>query len=209
MSGIHEFLAARLAGAAPKLIIEVGAHVGQDTARLAAIPGATVHAFEPDPRNPPTGLPNVIFNRAAVSRYDGRAQFYQSVERNGAPWTCSGSIRAPTGHLDAYPDVDFADQTITVDAVALDTYARRHGLGVVDLIWADVQGAEADLILGAAELLKRTRLLYTEHCEPPLYAGQPSLAEIVALLPGWRLVGDWPSGEPGVADALLENPEAA
>ena len=208
MSEIYAWLQAHLAGPDPKVIIELGAHRGEDTARLAALPGAVVHAFEPDPRNTPPALPNVIFTRAAVSQYDGKAQFYQSESCGDREWTCSGSIHEPTGHLDAYPDVWFTEHTIMVPTVALDTYARQRGLRRVDLIWADVQGAERDLIAGGRETLKHTRYLYTEYCDPPLYEGQPSLREIMLLLPGWQLLHDWPSGE-AYADALLENPACA
>lgn len=206
---IHDFIAARLAGPEPKVVLEVGAHRGEDTVKLAAIPGATVHAFEPDPDNAESlaagvaPLPNVTVCRAAVAACDGEIYFHRSEWRGEQPWTCSGSIHAPTGHLSAYPDVEFGE-TIAVPAVTLDEYVKRCGIGRIDLIWADTQGAERDLIMGGRAALARTRWLYTEYCDPPLYAGQPTLAEILALLPGWRLLADWPSGE-AFADALLEN----
>ena len=41
----------------------------------------------------------------------------------------------------------------------------------IDLIWADVQGAEADLIEGGTEALRRTRYFYTEYNNQELIRG--------------------------------------
>lgn len=204
---IHEWIKSRFVGAEPKTFFEIGAHVGTDTAQLAAVPGATVHAFEPDPRNAVPALPNVVFNRAAVGDRDGAAPFYPSRARGDREWTCSGSLFAPTGHLTAYPDVTFG-AVIEVPVVTLDAYVRERGIGRIDFIWADTQGAEAALVRGGRAALARTRYLYTEYCDPPLYAGQPTRAELLALLRGWRVLHDWPSGE-AYADMLLENTQAA
>ena len=205
-SDIYAFLASKFSGPEPKVFLELGAHVGTDTIKLAAFPGVTIHAFEPDPDNDIPPLSNVVFNRAAIAAHDGEVQFRRSewLEQSAlgdAPWTCSGSIHEPTGHLSAYPAITFGD-LITVKAVTLDTYTRE--VARIDFIWADVQGAERDMILGGLEALKRTRYLYTEYCDTPLYEGQPSLTEIMALLPGWRILANWPSGE-AYADVLLEN----
>jgi FkbM family methyltransferase len=199
MTAIREWLAAHLTGPAPKVILELGAHCGDDTGWLASLPGATVHAFEPDPRNVVPPLPNVVFTRAAVSANDGVAPFRTSTAFAGHPWTYSGSLREPTGHLQRWPSVTFGD-VIQVRTVTLDTYAREHGLDLVDFVWCDVQGAEGDVIEGGRATLARTRFLYTETSDEEWYAGQPTLARLLKLLPGWRVVERYPT------DVLLENP---
>jgi FkbM family methyltransferase len=204
MSGIYDFLAEKFGqpdGA--RVFFELGAHIGTDTIRLAAFPGVTLHTFEPDKENIGPDLPNVIFNRAAIAAHDGEVQFHPSEWRGEVEWTMSGSIHRPTGHLSAYPDVEFG-APISVPAITLDTYVREHRIEHIDFIWADIQGAERDMILGGREALARTRYLYTEYWNTPLYEGQPSLAEILALVPGWKVLADWPSGE-AYADVLLEN----
>jgi hypothetical protein len=82
---------------------------------------------------------------------------------------------------------------VEVDAVRLDSLHRRLGLDVVDFVWADIQGAERELILGGRHALVRTRYLYTEYSDHELYEGQPSLNEILALLPEFRLIELWPN----------------
>ena len=86
-----------------------------------------------------------------------------------------------------------------METVALDTYRARAGLDLVDFVWADIQGAEADMIRGGRATLARTRYLFTEYADEELYEGQATLSEILALLPGWRLVELWEE------DVLLEN----
>jgi len=205
LNNIWEFLVPRFKDAAPRVVFEIGAHIGTDTVTLAALPGATVHAFEPDPRNNLPTLPNVVFNRAAIGARDGEAEFTPSAKRGEWDWTCSGSLRRPKEHLRSWPTVTFGDP-IRVQVVTLDTYCREHGIDVIDFVWADVQGAEADMIRGGLETLKRTRYLYTEFSWKELYEGQVNLDGILALLPGWRVVQVFPSPE-DYGDVLLENTE--
>lgn len=205
MNNVWEFLTPRFKGK-PQLIFEIGAHIGTDTVQLAALPGATVHAFEPDPRNNVPALANVIFNRVAVGAQDGQAEFTPSAKRGTWDWTCSGSLRKPKEHLTSWPTVTFGEP-IKVDVVTLDSYCREHGIDVIDFIWADVQGAEVDLIRGGFKALKRTRHFYTEYSWKELYEGQVNLAGIMLLLgPAWRVVQVFPSPE-DYADVLFENVE--
>ena len=94
------------------------------------------------------------------------------------------------------------DEELTVVTRSLDSWSAEHGVGPVDLIWADVQGAEGDLVRGGRETLARTRYLYTEFGSSEYYEGQVSLDALLALLPGWDVVRRFPG------DVLLVNPAA-
>ncbi len=194
---IRSFVERTFGAPGRKTFLELGAHDGSDTAWLAAVPGVTVHAFEPDPRNHPPPRSNVVMNRAAVWDRDGRAPFVLSKEGWGVEWTHSSSLRRPKEHLRRYP-VTFGE-TIEVETVALDTYGARAGLDVIDFVWADIQGAEADMIRGGGKTLARTRYLFTEYADEELYEGQATLSELLALLPGFRVLELWEE------DVLLEN----
>lgn len=194
---IRQWLQARFGGPGRKTFLELGAHTGTDTVWLAKLPGVTLHALEPDPRNVPPPHPNVFVHRLAIAERDGRVPFLLSREGWGKEWTYSSSIRAPKNHLRWYP-VTFGP-TIEVEAVSLDSLVDRFGLGPIDFIWADIQGAEGDMIRGGSRALARTRYLYTEYSDDELYEGQPSLAEIKALLPDFSVIELWPG------DVLLEN----
>src|SRR5581483_227680 len=150
-----------LVGTDEPVIVEIGANRGQTTAAmLEAMPGAAIYAFEPDPRaiakfrNAIQENPRVRLFECAIGAVNGTVTFHQSsgVEHKvgySQGWDQSGSIRRPNRHLRMYPWVKFEKQ-IEVPITTLDTWSEQHSLTAVDFIWADVQGAESDLIEGAA-----------------------------------------------------------
>jgi FkbM family methyltransferase len=214
MKDIGEFL---VSGVIPLdgevTIFEVGAHVGSDSLKLRqCFPRARIHCFEPDPRNvfafKQAGVHKVVtLVEAAVGAEDGTAEMFLST---GAPkrpdpnlksgvWTYSSSLKPPRDHLRRFPWVKF-EARAKVRVIRLDTYVEQQGIGVVDFLWADVQGAEDQLIAGGQRALARTRYLYTEYADQPLYEGQIPLDEIVRRLPGrWDVLARFPD------DALLRN----
>lgn len=194
-------------GRSDPVIIECGCHDGRDTKSfLDQFPGCSIICFEPDPRplqrhDPPGFMdrigddPRVRLIRAAVGDRDGLTNLWRSSGQpphkhlqRASDWDDSNSICRPTGHFDYSPWCKFPDDLrLVAPVVRLDTWLETAGPASIDLIWADVQGAEAMLIRGATETLKRTRWLYTEFYDRPMYEGQPNRAEIEQMLPGWEL----------------------
>lgn len=191
-------------GVEPKLFLEIGANDGVDTIRfLEAFPGVEIHCFEPDPRAISAFKRNVRSPRAhlhetAIGSIDGSLAFYQS---DGAPpgrehefpegWHLSGSIRRPTGHLNTHKWCNF-ESSLEVPVQRLDTWAASRGIHHVDFIWADVQGAEIDMITGGSVTLQSTTLFYTEYSETELYDGQVGLETMQTLLPNHYLAQQFP-----------------
>jgi hypothetical protein len=83
--------------------------------------------------------------------------------------------------------------------MTLDAWSEQHRISQADFIWADVQGAESDLVEGAALFLTSSRYFYTEYSNDEWYEGQITLAELLEKLPGFDLVRRYPM------DALFEN----
>ena len=202
-----------LVGRPDPVILEVGANCGQSTAQfLQAMPQATIHAFEPDPRaiakfRQAVRHPNVTLHACAVGASTGTIAFHQSSGAEHLPgypqgWDQSGSIRKPLDHLRVWPWVRFEKQ-IQVPLVTLDGWMAQWRLPRVDFIWADVQGAEGDLLAGGAETVNRARYFYTEFSDTEWYEGQVTLADLVQRLPGFELVRRYPM------DALFRNRLAA
>jgi FkbM family methyltransferase len=195
-----------LVGDSP-VILEIGCHSGADSREfLQHIPEASLYCFEADPR-PIAAFkmqslyfdPRCKFFEFAISDEDGEAEWFMSGPGRGRDWDFSSSLCRPTGHLERWPDIKF-DRRIIVKTQKLDTWLDDHPeIDVIDFIWADVQGSERMLIKGAQEALRRTRFLYTEYYEKPMYEGQPSLDEILFLLKTYKCVGVWED------NALLEN----
>ena len=193
-----------IVGTPSPVIVEVGANDGTDTERfIEMMPAARVIAFEPDPR-PARRFRDRIGDRArlfevAIANGYGEITLRQSGGYNpyfgdkppntGDPddWDLSSSILEPTEYvLDRHKWMNF-DKSVEVKAAPLDAY-RAEWFPHVDFLWADVQGAEALLILGAQETLRHTRFFYTECHEPSHYKNAPDLAAIKAFLPGWDFV---------------------
>ncbi len=189
------------------IILEIGANGGEHTQRfLDAFPAGRVYCFEPEPRAIKRWKSRISDMRAtlvetAVGRETGSIRFHRSDGDFGhgphTGWDLSGSIKAPREHLEQHPKVVFDDQ-IDVPLCTLDDWTRDAGITEIDFIWADVQGAENDLIEGARETLARTRFFYTEYSNREMYEGQWSLEQIAKNLPDHRLMTRWR------ADALFE-----
>ncbi len=113
-------------------------------------------------------------------------------------WDQSGSLRAPKTHTEKWPWCKF-NRTIRVEVRTLDTWSQKHEPGTIDFIWADTQGAEADLVAGGRATLARTRFLYTEYSNDELYEGAPKLEALLDMLPGFEIVKLYD------ADILLRN----
>lgn len=190
----------RLVGRCDPLILEIGAHDGEDTEVLCrAFPAARIFCFEPyappaerwrrrmyDREQPYSAR----LDQIAIGQVDGPVQFFASTGQIGeyADWDSSGSIRRPTGHLTRSPEVRFKEP-VWVPCHRLDSWAATNlGLSPVDFIWADVQGAQRDLIEGGRQTLGVTRWLYIECHEESLYHEEPSHKQLRELLPGFRLV---------------------
>jgi 2-O-methyltransferase len=191
------------------VIVEVGANCGQTTIEmLKEMPRATIYAFEPDPRaiakfRAAVRHPNVHLYECAIGAVNGTVDFNQSSGGEQLPdytqgWDQSGSIRRPNSHLKVWPWVKFEKQ-ITVPIMTLDAWSERHQITRADFIWADVQGAESDLVEGAARFLRASRYFYTEYSNEEWYEGQITLAGLIEKLPDFDLIMRYPM------DALFQN----
>jgi FkbM family methyltransferase len=180
----------------PRLILEVGANCGQTTIEFIQwMPDVRIICFEPDPRaiqkfKSYVQSPHVSLVEIAVGADNGTVLFHQSsgaehIDPQG--WDHSGSIRKPKTHLEVWPWVKFERQ-IPVPMMRLDDWATTNEIDTVDFIWADVQGAESDLVVGAQQVLSRTRFFYTEFSDDEWYEGQINFATLSACLPGFSLL---------------------
>lgn len=186
-------------------VFDIGANDGSDTIKLArAFPFGRVIAFEPDPRaaqrfRERIDDPQIQLIEKAVGAQTGHITFHQSggvwphgedqrlVQGLPEDWDQSGSIRKPKRHLEVYPWCTF-DNTIKVLATTLDDWVSSAGIKLIDFIWADVQGAEIDLILGGQSTLRWTRYLYTEFSDKELYEGSVGIEKIKSMLPNYEIL---------------------
>jgi FkbM family methyltransferase len=202
-----------LIGNEQSLILELGANCGQTTIEfIDLIPNARIYCFEPDPRainkfKLLINSPMVSLVEMAIGANNGTVLFNQSsgaehIDPQG--WDHSGSIRKPKAHLDVWPWVKF-DNQIPVPMMRLDDWAFNNHINNVDFIWADVQGAESDLVVGAQDVLSRTRFFYTEFSDDEWYEGQINFVTLSACLPGFSLLHKFSNDALFVSNIELSN----
>jgi FkbM family methyltransferase len=182
------------------IILEIGSHIGTDTMRfLEAFRDIKIFCFEPDPRciiafKNFINDERCILIEAAVSNIDGKTILNMS---GGWPpgfpgkgdWDASSSIKNSISHSDSHPWLTFNNK-IEVITIKLDTWATENDINFIDFIWADVQGAERDLIEGAGHTLKITKYFFTEYGETSTYPEAMTREETIELLQkhGFELV---------------------
>ena len=171
------------------------------------------HAFEPHPHliqaiKGMTIAHDGLFKlfKMAIGNQDGTADFFissgQKTEQGRLieEYYGSSSIRKPLLVTDIWKDMQF--RKATTEVVTLNTHYSNTELNghIIDFIWADIQGAEIDLIKGGFEVLsKKVRYLYTEYCDTELYEGEISKKQIMDMLPDFEMVEDYGT------DILLKN----
>ena len=198
-----------LVGESP-LMLEVGSHEGSHTVQfLKARLGIRLYCFEPDLR--PIARfkqtigndPRVMLYKVAVADVDDCKPFYASTGKAGSrdDWDFSGSLHKPTGHLARSPEIKFK-KPANVPCIRLDTWHHRINPNVeqIDFLWCAIQGAQRDFIAGGKLALAVTRYLYIEAHQVPLYDGETTQDELIALLPGFE-----PLGLYGGENILFEN----
>ncbi len=132
--------------AAGSTVFDVGANVGFFSL-LSRELGASVHAFEPNPRvrgwlarSVSLGNGGVQVVAAACSDREGTMPLYLSAPGN----TGRTSLTVPT------------ESRVEVDVVTLDAYAARTGARP-DVVKIDVEGHEREVLAGASSLLASAR----------------------------------------------------
>jgi 2-O-methyltransferase len=188
----------RLIAHTSPVILDIGCNDGEHSRMFVELfESPEVYSFDPEPRaRARFKEPGAVFFPLALGSRDGEVAFYQSggcAPGESVPRDLSGSTHRPTGHLQMHPWCTF-DSVIVVQERRLDSWARSFlkKEQAVDFVWADVQGAEADLIEGGRETLARTRFFYTEYSNVELYAGQPSLVQLQEMLPDFETVEVFP-----------------
>ena len=196
------------------IIFEIGCADGIDTMEFIKAFGdeMTLYCFEPDERNANTFLnggdrpldknfksgikrDNVIFEQKAIGNIDGVVEFNQSST------IYSSSLKKPVNALfEQWPQIKF-DSVLNVESVKLDSYVSDKNIGIIDFVWADVQGAEDLMIEGGKDSFNnKVRFLYTEYAKTEYYEESLNQIDILKSLgDSWEIVKDFGT------DVLLRN----
>jgi FkbM family methyltransferase len=187
-------------------IFEIGCADGGDTLDfINTFENLKIYCFEPEPKNiklvkEKINYPNHFLFEGVISDVNSEIIFNRSRTDNPSDLSYSGSIKKPKEHLNEWSFIKF-DEQITVKSITLDKFSDDNNIDIIDFIWADVQGAEENLILGGLNTLNnKVRYFYTEYSNKEYYDGQLNLSNLLTLMGDkWELIMDFGS------DVLLKN----
>jgi FkbM family methyltransferase len=132
------------------VFMDIGANMGQYSLLASRIVGdaGAVHSFEPSPTMYPWLMQNVRLNKAdnvqtnrlGLSDCEKIVTLYLSNPKN-------------QGATSMRPQYNFSGKTAEVKCLTLDAYLAHRGIGKVDVMKIDVEGAELEVFRGAEKLL--------------------------------------------------------
>jgi len=207
-----EILAGTMPGHTVRTVFDVGARDCEESRQFAlAFPEARVYAFECNPATLPKCRahaacePRIVLTESAVSNTAGTTTFYPIDQERTVTGAADGnpgasSLFRATGH---YREEKYVQDEIEVGTLRLDAFMQERSIDSVDVLWMDVQGAEALVLEGLGERLRDVRCLHIEVEFFEIYAGQALFDDVDPILRerGFQLLG-FTSYSRYAADAL-------
>jgi FkbM family methyltransferase len=169
-------------------VIHVGAHIGQERARYAAL-GLEVLWIEPIPevfeqlqRNLEP-YPEQRALQCLLSEADGKEVEFHVSNNAGQ----SSSMLELKDHAEIWPDVRYV-RTLTLNSRTLPALLEDNGIdpGRYDALVLDTQGSELLVLQGAAPLLHRFRFIKAEAANFEAYAGCCTVSDLRTFLAHYR-----------------------
>lgn len=165
------------------VIVNLGSRDGNEDVCFAEnFPNARIISFEPNPETYPIVLSttskyvSITPCHLAAAEVEGTIDFYQNKTGNHG----ASSIFPKSGLYDHIEN--YQQEIIKVRAVRLDDFLRSIGITKVDLLWADIQGAELLAFRGMGSLMDGVKCVNTEIEYKPMYAGQPLYEDVKSFL---------------------------
>lgn len=161
------------------VVIEAGAHHGEDTVALA-VNASHVYAFEPIPElyevtaRVTRYCGNVTLSRLALGGEETMGWMHVSSGRNDA----SSSLLPPAEHSIYYPHIGFKPELVAVVVTTIEAWAQTHQIDQIDGMWLDMQGSELSALKAAGTILQTTRAIMLEISTVELYQGCPLWPEV-------------------------------
>ncbi len=155
------------------IIIDIGAHKGETVIEMKEIfPKSEIHSFEPDPetfkflKKNTKEFKNVFLNNSAIAdKNSHKLKFYRhefSKLNSFKKINVKGNVIKNYLNDNQKKQENIYNQPIFVRSLKLDTYCNNTGLKNIDILKIDVQSAEKECLKGSKNILKNTKIIYTE-----------------------------------------------
>lgn len=153
------------------VVMDVGANIGYLTLFFCKSVGTAgaVYAFEPEPDN-----------FGELARTLERNQINWCTPVNSACGSCDREARLAMG-LNGYVQPDGTGSP-NCHMLSLDTFVEQRRIAKVDFVKIDVEGFEADVLTGMAEIIKRDRPVLCVEVHPRGFCGSGNPQEVCSLL---------------------------
>lgn len=148
------------------VMLDCGAHDGQDSVEMVKAFGGHLHAIEAVPAvyerliKNTLAFPNISTYNIALGNSNKEISFFVSNGNHGA----SSSMLAPKDHLTDHPDITF-EEKIQATCYTLDNWAGINNVTHIDFMWLDMQGAEKLMLEASEKIIKTVKVI---HCEVSL-----------------------------------------
>lgn len=151
-------------------------------------------AFEPDSRNYDKIVSNDNFpikksgveliKKALNSKTGIFKLFCSSGKQEGGEneYDCCSSLLEPDEVNELFPFIKF-EETEEVDCITIDDFCSEKNIDYIDFIFADIQGAELEMLKGAESMISKIKFLFLEKSDnQKLYANQPLTEDLIKYL---------------------------
>jgi 2-O-methyltransferase len=170
-------------------ILDIGSwHLEQSLEFNRIFPNSKIYAFEPVPTSYELCLrkktDNISVFNLALSDQTGDLPFYEvDINSSSHPNVGASSLlKFKDGLNGSFFNQVWNQKEITVKSMTLDDWSNKNNIDSIDIIWIDVQGAELDVFKGGSEILKNTKVIFTEVGLKPYYEGHSLQSDIDSYL---------------------------
>lgn len=162
----YEFLSDLMKDINKPIVFELGANFGDDTIDLYDLLNPSIlYAFEANPNlieiiNNKVANKNVVVYNKIISDVEGLLDFYivDGENRFGSSSIYKLNNNSRAAQRNGLREID----VVKVEAITLDAFCKDNNIDHIDFIWSDIQGAEPNMLRGAAKILANTKYIIME-----------------------------------------------
>jgi len=151
-------------------ILDIGTNLGQELPHMVNyITSGTIYCFEPNKKifeQLKENLKSLVYDKksitilpinAAISNVDGNIKLRYNHSSSGYE---SGTIKTPKVGIHECYAGELTEENVV--SYKLDSWIENNNIGEIELIWADVEGAMEELIMGGEKTLTHTNHIFIE-----------------------------------------------